>query len=138
VEVWNEKGAIMGRELKRVPLDFNWPLETIWYGYQVSLCRENCYDCRIFAKTKGIPLLAYDCPDFEILIGPPRGDGYQLWMTTNEGSPISPVFATLDELCEWCEENATIFAYKKADKEEWRQMLEADFVHYQMGNITFI
>ena len=33
-------------------------------------------------------------------IEPPTGDGYQLWETTSEGSPSSPVFATFDELCE--------------------------------------
>lgn len=29
---------------------------------------------------------------------PPEGPGYQLWETTSEGSPLSPVFATSDEL----------------------------------------
>jgi hypothetical protein len=27
----------MGREVKRVPLDFDWPMETIWSGYQNAL-----------------------------------------------------------------------------------------------------
>jgi len=29
---------------------------------------------------------------------PPTGEGWQLWETVSEGSPISPVFATADEL----------------------------------------
>lgn len=29
---------------------------------------------------------------------PPKGDGYQVWETVSEGSPISPVFATPQEL----------------------------------------
>ena len=29
---------------------------------------------------------------------PPKGDGYQIWETVSEGSPISPVFATAREL----------------------------------------
>lgn len=29
---------------------------------------------------------------------PPEGDGYQIWETVSEGSPISPVFATPEEL----------------------------------------
>lgn len=29
---------------------------------------------------------------------PPKGDGYQIWETVSEGSPISPVFATPEEL----------------------------------------
>lgn len=34
-------------------------------------------------------------------IEPPTGDGWQLWETVSEGSPISPVFATAEELAEW-------------------------------------
>lgn len=29
---------------------------------------------------------------------PPKGEGYQIWETVSEGSPISPVFATPEEL----------------------------------------
>ncbi|WP_053638203.1 hypothetical protein [Streptomyces sp. NRRL F-4707] len=32
---------------------------------------------------------------------PPTGDGWQLWETVSEGSPVSPVFATADELAGW-------------------------------------
>jgi len=32
---------------------------------------------------------------------PPKGDGWQLWETVTEGSPISPVFATADALADW-------------------------------------
>jgi hypothetical protein len=32
---------------------------------------------------------------------PPVGDGFQLWETVSEGSPISPVFATADGLVAW-------------------------------------
>lgn len=32
---------------------------------------------------------------------PPKGTGYQIWETVSEGSPISPVFATPEELAEW-------------------------------------
>lgn len=31
---------------------------------------------------------------------PPAGDGYQIWETVSEGSPISPVFATPEELAQ--------------------------------------
>lgn len=30
--------------------------------------------------------------------GPPKGEGYQLWETVSEGSPVSPVFATGEEM----------------------------------------
>lgn len=32
---------------------------------------------------------------------PPMGEGWQLWSTTTEGHPVSPVFATADELATW-------------------------------------
>lgn len=32
---------------------------------------------------------------------PPTGEGWQLWETVSEGSPISPVFATAEELAAW-------------------------------------
>ncbi|MET9550520.1 hypothetical protein ABZY36_35240 [Streptomyces sp. NPDC006627] len=32
---------------------------------------------------------------------PPKGDGWQLWETVSEGSPISPVFPTADGLAGW-------------------------------------
>jgi hypothetical protein len=33
--------------------------------------------------------------------GPPTGDGWQLWETVSEGSPISPVFPDKTGLVEW-------------------------------------
>ncbi len=71
-------------------------------------------------------------------VEPPTGEGYQLWETTSEGSPKSPVFATLDDLCEWCEDNATTFADYHATAEEWKKMLSEDFVSHQEGNIIFM
>jgi hypothetical protein len=70
--------------------------------------------------------------------GPPTGDGYQLWETTSEGSPVSPVFATMDELCAWCESNATTFGSAKTTAAEWRRMLDEDFVCHQAGNMVFL
>jgi hypothetical protein len=32
---------------------------------------------------------------------PPEGEGWQLWETVSEGSPVSPVFATPEELAAW-------------------------------------
>jgi hypothetical protein len=32
---------------------------------------------------------------------PPTGDGWQIWETVSEGSPISPVFARPEELARW-------------------------------------
>lgn len=32
---------------------------------------------------------------------PPSGDGWQMWETVSEGSPVSPVFATAEALADW-------------------------------------
>jgi len=68
-------------------------------------------------------------------IEPPVGDGFQLWETTSEGSPKSPVFNDFDSLCEWCASNASTFASFKASKEEWKQMLDDGFVAHKQGNV---
>ena len=140
----------MGRELRRVPLNFDYPIGKVWYGYYLtpSFCHDQysagCDGCKEFARIKGIEISDHGCPNFEkffnvkLDIEPPEGEGYQLWETTSEGSPSSPVFKTLDELCEWCEENATTFAHFKATKEEWKSMLGSDFVHHKEGNAIFI
>lgn len=69
---------------------------------------------------------------------PPTGDGYQLWETTSEGSPTSPVFATIEELCSWCETGATTFGRYRATAQQWREMLDADFVVHREGNALFL
>ena len=66
---------------------------------------------------------------------PPTGEGFQLWNTTGEGAPMSPVFKTFEELCVWCEANATTFADYYATKEEWAKMLDEDFVYHKAGNV---
>lgn len=55
---------------------------------------------------------------------PPTGEGYQLWETTSEGSPQSPVFASIDELCAWCEGNATTFGAQRTTAALWKRMFE--------------
>ena len=145
----------MGRELRRVPMDFDYPTHNVWYGFlcdRVTTCisrngkDQYCERCRKFAQIKGIPFDSIGCPDYDTylaepirklkeLLAPPVGEGYQLWSTTSEGEPQSPVFATLDELCEWCAENATTFATYKATKEQWKQMLSDGFVYHQEGGV---
>lgn len=56
---------------------------------------------------------------------PPEGDGWQLWETTSEGSPISPVFATAEELADWCADNATWFASLRWSAAEWLASFQA-------------
>lgn len=51
----------------------------------------------------------------------PEGDPYALalYETTTEGTPVSPPFATLEELAAWCEDGATAFGSIKWTREQW-------------------
>lgn len=69
---------------------------------------------------------------------PPKGDGFQLWETTSEGSPVSPVFRTLDDLCTWAADNATTFGSNRATAAEWRSMLDAEHVFHRDGCMVFM
>lgn len=48
---------------------------------------------------------------------PPTGEGWQLWETVSEGSPISPVFATPEELAEWMSSPAYTWGAVKEDSD---------------------
>lgn len=68
---------------------------------------------------------------------PPTGEGWQLWETTSEGSPKSPVFATADGLAEWCAENTTIFANEKMPKYEWLSLItEKEGMDMETGSMV--
>lgn len=128
----------MQRELKRVPLDFNYPLNTVWHGYNVKRTftpclsggEDCCKRCKEMARLKNAPTTSYGCPDNEMyyreiyelldkLCEPPSGDGYQLWEIVSEGGPISPVFETLEGLSEWCAGNVSAWAHEYISQEEW-------------------
>jgi len=59
---------------------------------------------------------------------PPVGDGYQMWETTSEGSPISPVFATPEELARWLVDNeASAFGSQTGSYEGWLRVCGGGF-----------
>jgi hypothetical protein len=57
---------------------------------------------------------------------PPTGDGWQMWETTSEGSPISPVLPTPEELAKWLVDNkASAFGGDTATYDQWLTMVRA-------------
>jgi hypothetical protein len=76
----------MSRKLKRVPLDFDAPLNVVWQGY---VAPANLDDEGIDAWWENGRT------------DPPTGEGYQVWETVSQGSPISPVFATEEAVAAW-------------------------------------
>jgi len=73
----------MGRQIKRVPFDFDHPLYEVWPGYEFP------------------PNLTDEDEDNFSPADPPDGPGYQVWENVSDGSPVSPVFETEDALAEW-------------------------------------
>lgn len=89
----------MGREIKRVALDFDHgPDDGVWPGYVEY--RRHC-KCEKFVPGEMDPddcqIDLCDCPYY---YEPPVGEGWQVWETVSEGSPTTPVFATREELIE--------------------------------------
>jgi len=230
----------MGREARRVPLDFDWPLKKVWGGYLLPdrLHEETCPECggsgstdalkwvqtvayllsaladdtnkeqrgrpmhpwlqplkeisfnasagrpgpqfveffdgltsskvgggdRIFGRdtyrtafalieAAGLPEEWGWCPGCAGLgsiekydgqraeaeswesVDPPSGEGWQMWETTSEGSPMSPVFATADELATWlAQTGASMFGETTATKERWLAIITGtDFAHVQIA-----
>jgi hypothetical protein len=151
----------MGRELKRVPLDYEYEIGEVWKGFAPTLD-----DFQHMKEiTKQVPeILQYDgiiCKECDRIFNncdeearycvwnnselkkhwyyePPVGEGFQIWSTTSEGHPMTPVFETLDELCEYAADNVSTFADYMATKDEWMKMLNDDIVYHKEGNIIWM
>ena len=114
----------MSRELKRVPLNFAWPCDRVWFGYRLD-----AVSCELCSASGDAPGGGY-CPTCEgegkvyPTIGIPKGDGYQMWETVSEGSPISPVFATPEKLAEWLAEHGESgCGGGRHTREQWLKMI---------------
>ncbi len=77
----------MGREIKRVPLDFDAPRDLTWSGYLRDCAQPDCEGCAGCCKVE-----------------PPAGRGWQMWQTVSQGGPVSPVFARPQHLAQWIAE----------------------------------
>jgi len=142
----------MGREIRRVPGNWEHPKDenghkplfggcfadhtTEWdvsnANWQQGLCRSYAKDGpeweSISVKYKGMPYAEYAGPR-------PDPDRYmpqwseeekthlQMYECTTEGTPISPVCATIEELARWLtDNNASAFAGMPASYEAWFNM----------------
>lgn len=57
---------------------------------------------------------------------PPIGEGWQMWETTSEGSPMSPIFSTPEELAQWLTDSkASAFGRETATYSQWMGMIKA-------------
>mgnify|MGYP000060871063 CR=1 FL=1 len=106
---------------------------------------EYCENCKEFARIKGIDTEQYGCPKFDEyfkqikdklkeLCEPPKGEGYQLWDTTSEGSPISLCLKHWTNCANGAKLMKLTFGKFKATKEEWKEMLQDGLVYHKEGN----
>ncbi len=137
------------RCLKRVPMDFEW--QGVWPGFLPSVERLKaipalvvsapylmevapmsgedgiCAQCNAYSKgecSEETACCIYNEQNRALWYQePPEGEGYQLWEITTEGSPLSPVFSSLEELCGWVAENVTVCGHEKASEDVWRKIL---------------
>lgn len=122
----------MGREIKRVPISFDWFEKTkdennhgnTWKGYLLD-----GIECPL-CNGSGVNLKKEECslcygdeivyPEFH----PPSGNGWQMWETCSEGGPISPVFESPEELAHWLtDNNASTFTDMTATYKRWFKMI---------------
>lgn len=83
-----------------------------------------CADC----SGTGTPPDIYALQEAWQATEPPAGDGFQMWETCSEGSPVSPVFATKEELARWlADTGASRFGREIADFDEWMRIIDGGF-----------
>lgn len=134
----------MSRSVRRVPLDYQHPVEWVqrfqWLPGGGSEVRPIIDFRPLHEYTDLAEHLRYreeDPDDWETapdpkdympdFSGTPEDQlGWCMYETTTEGTPISPVLRTPEELAEWLAENhASSFGGATATREQWLSMIRA-------------
>lgn len=63
----------------------------------------------------------------------PVGPGWQMWETVSEGSPITPVFESPEELAGWCAKNSMGVAGHVFTEAEWMRVIEGKASMIEVG-----
>ncbi len=131
----------MGREVRRTHKNFEWPTNKTWWGYLLNPipCRsctdgknskdEYCTTCEgeseVWPQVQPASYEVDQLPSYYREGSPSAHEwGWQMWETTSEGSPISPVCDTPEELARWLADNgASSFADSTATYEQWLAMI---------------
>ena len=115
----------MGREIKRVALDFDFENKGTWPGYVGYSAF--CNTCTSKVPDAKYPNECDACQDVvrcPYYYDPPAGEGWQVWENVSEGSPVSPVFATKEALIE----HLTIFGTDRYSGRPLSQKAAENFV----------
>lgn len=114
--------------------------------------RERHYVYKAILKAAGMPTKWGVCPDCKgsgveadhykdykrwRSKKPPRGRGWQVWENVSEGAPITPVFATADDLVDYLCTKGTTWDQKRYGKGPWRREAAVQFVK-DMGSPSLV
>ncbi len=123
----------MGREIKRVSLDFDFPIDASYSDHVWGQHKPTCESCQQEEENEDGPSCTFSGSS------PPVGEGWQLWQTVSDG-PISPVFATADELIDWMSQPLSFEQQSRTDPgpypanpwgQGWRKSTAEQFVKDQ-------
>ncbi len=131
----------MGREVRRVPADWQHPNYDRWTGQEGDkpLHDGDRYQGdhdEFMAKLNAEGLQAAidyfggapDENDYMPRWSPEERTHFMMYEDTSEGTPISPAFATPEELARWLAENgASAFASMTADYDHWLAVARGGF-----------
>lgn len=96
-------------------------------GYETS-CKRCAGDGTLW-PSKAIKQQAEDWKQTE----PLAGDGYQIWETVSEGSPISPVFAEPRELARWMSHNSSGLDSETTEEQWFKFIVGPDWAPSMIG-----
>ena len=110
----------MGREVRRVPANWEHPKE--WrYGRHDFIPFHDRSILKYYEAGEDPPEESEFMPDWK----DEERTHYQMYEDTTEGTPISPVMATPEELARWLADNgASSFGRSTATYEQWLGMIE--------------
>ena len=116
----------MGREVRRVPADWHHPRDVS--GHYIPLNAEFTYNAAEIEEGLRDGWLSGDPPNYGCNMMPHWSEAerthYQMYEDTTEGTPISPVMATAEQLAHWLADNgASAFGEMTASYESWLAMI---------------
>lgn len=124
-----------GREVRRVPLNWEHP-KTLHGGLkplhpaadyeQAVESWEAYYKAHGLQKTLDEHGQPPNRDDYMPEWSPEGAAAFRMYETTSEGTPISPAFGTVEELCRWlADTKASMFGNSTAPYELWMQVCRA-------------
>jgi hypothetical protein len=116
------KGAEMGREVRRVPENWEHPKDE--NGYYIPMHERFVYNAAEIKEGLREGWLSGDPPYYGVAVMPQWPDAerthLQMYEDTTEGTPISPVMDTPENLARWLADNrASAFGRDTATYEQW-------------------